>query len=137
MSGVRAGRYFVWRLLHLIGLDESSISQHQNDTIELGRVFYADISFWKWAVYHELLLTGGALSAPCHTTRKQPEKRHYSICCIPRQRWVVNGFSFERMVLCPYGMPVNLTSQNANETKPIAGRSVPSLSTCPRYWEWS
>ena len=73
---VRAGKYFVWRLLRLTGLHDSRGSNNQNNTVELGREFLADL-FWKWAIDNELLLEGEALSAPCYTAIKRPAKRHY------------------------------------------------------------
>ena len=53
---VRGGRYFVWRLLRLTGLHDSSGSNNQNRTVELGREFHADLLFWKWAIDHDQLL---------------------------------------------------------------------------------
>ena len=74
---VRAGKYFVWRLLRLTGLHDASARENQNRMVELGREFHADLLFWKWAIDHELLLEGEALSAPCYTAIKRPAKRHY------------------------------------------------------------
>ena len=71
---VRAGRYFVWRLLRLTGLHDSPGSKNQNRALELGREFHTDLLFWEWAVDHELLLEGEALSAPCYTAIKRPAK---------------------------------------------------------------
>ena len=64
MYALRAGRYFVWRLLGLHGLHDSRGSKNQNHTVELGREFHADLLFWKWAIDHELLLEGEVFSAP-------------------------------------------------------------------------
>ena len=43
---VRAGKYFVWRLLRLTALHDPRGSNIQNNTVELGREFHADL-FWK------------------------------------------------------------------------------------------
>ena len=69
---VRAGRYFVWRLLRLTGLHYSHDQKHQNNTVSLGREFHADLLFWKWAIDHELLQVGETLSAPCYAALKRP-----------------------------------------------------------------
>ena len=45
--------------------------------IELGKEFQAGLLFWKWAIDHELLVEGEALSAPCYMAIKRSDKRHY------------------------------------------------------------
>ena len=40
---VRAGTYFVWRLLQLTDLLDSKNKKHQNHTVNLGREFHADL----------------------------------------------------------------------------------------------
>ena len=70
---VRAGKYFVWRLLRLTGLHDSRGSNNQNNTVELGREFLADL-FWKWAIDNELLLEGEGLSAPATRRSEDPSK---------------------------------------------------------------
>ena len=40
---VRAGRYFVWRLLRLTGLHYASAKQNQNRMIDVGREFHPDL----------------------------------------------------------------------------------------------
>ena len=40
---VRAGRYFVWRLLRLTGLYDASARKNQNRMVELAKEFHADL----------------------------------------------------------------------------------------------
>ena len=42
---VRAGRYFVWRLLRLTGLHDTRGYKTQNRTVKLGGDFHADLLF--------------------------------------------------------------------------------------------
>ena len=44
---VRAGRYFVGRLLRLTGLHDLHDQKHQNHMVSLGRECHADLLFWK------------------------------------------------------------------------------------------
>ena len=46
---VRAGRYFVWRLMRLTVLHDSRGSNNQDNTVGLGREFHAEVLFWEWA----------------------------------------------------------------------------------------
>ena len=105
---VRAGRYFVWRLLRLTGLHDSGGSKNQNRKVDLGREFHADLLFWKWAIDHELLQEGEALSAPCYTAIKRPAKRHY---LSDASFEAVGGFCVERMVFWRYDLPKELTAE--------------------------
>ena len=54
---VRAGKYFVWRLLRLTGLHDERHPRNQN-VVGLGSEFHADLRFWKWAINHKLLRVG-------------------------------------------------------------------------------
>ena len=65
------------RALRLTGVHDASARKRENRKVELGREFHADLLFWKWAIDHELLLEGDALSAPCYTAIKRPAKSHY------------------------------------------------------------
>ena len=47
----------------------------QNRTVVLGRYFHANLVFWKWAIDHELLHKGEALSDPCYTAIPLPGKK--------------------------------------------------------------
>ena len=105
---VRAGRCFVWRLLRLTGLHDSRGSKNQNHTVELGREFHADLLFWKWAIDHELLLEGEALSVPCYTAIKRPPKRQY---LSDASFEAVGGFCVERGVFWRYDLPKELTAE--------------------------
>ena len=92
---VRAGRYFMRRLLRLTGLHYSGRGKNQNRTVGLGREFHADLLFWKWAIDHQLLHEGEALSAPWYTTTQRPAKRHY----LPDARFEAKGgFCVERLL---------------------------------------
>ena len=71
---VRAGRYFVWRLLSLTGLHNERDPKNQN-VVSLGGQFHADFLFWKWAINRKLLQAGEAVSAPCYTALQRPAKR--------------------------------------------------------------
>ena len=80
---VRAGRYFVWRLLRLTRLHDERGPKNQN-VVGLGSEFHVDLFwkfhadlFWKWAINHKLLQAGEAVSAPCYTALKRPARRHY------------------------------------------------------------
>ena len=73
---VRAGRYFVWRLLRLTGLHDERNPRNQHSG-RLGRELHADLLVLKWATNRKLLQIGEATSAPCYTALKRPAKRHY------------------------------------------------------------
>ena len=62
---VRAGRYFVWRLLRLTGLHDASARNNHNRIAEFVREFQAGVLCKNWVIDLELLLKGEALSAPC------------------------------------------------------------------------
>ena len=47
--------------------------------IELGREFHADFLFWMWAIDHELLPEGEALSVPCYTAIKNIRYKALSV----------------------------------------------------------
>ena len=54
--------------------------------IELGREFHANLLFWEWAIDHELLLEGEALSSHCYTAVNRPAIG--TICLTPvLRRW--------------------------------------------------
>ena len=107
---VRAGRYFVWRLLRLTGLNNESASrQKQNRMIELGRAFRADLLFRKWTIYHELPLEVEALSAPCYTAIRRPDKRHYLSGASVE---AVGGLCVEKKLFWRYGLPTELTAEH-------------------------
>ena len=105
---VRAGRYFVWRLLRLTGFQSSPGSQNQNHTIQLGRQFHAQLFVWRWAINHELLLEGAVLSVPSYTPMKQPAKVH---CLSAASVGAVGGFCVERKVFWRQDLPQELTTE--------------------------
>ena len=61
---IRAGKYFVWRLLRLTDL-HTRTGKKQSHSVELGREFRDDLDFWRWTIDRELLTAGESLSAPC------------------------------------------------------------------------
>ena len=73
-------------------MHDSRGSKKRKYTVELGREFHADL-LRKWAIDHELLLEGGALSDPCYTAIKRSAEG--TICFE-----VVGGFCVERKVFC-------------------------------------
>ena len=105
---VRAGRYFVWRLLRLTGLHDASARKNQNRTVELGREFHGDLLFRKWDIDHELLLEGEAHSAPCYTAIKRPATRHY---LSDASFEAVGGLCVEKKVFWRYDLPTELTAE--------------------------
>ena len=76
--------------------------------VELGREFHANLLFWKWAIDHELLLEGEALSAPCYTAIKRPAKKHYLSDAIVD---AVGGFCVERKLFWKYDLPKERTAE--------------------------
>ena len=105
---VRAGRYFVWRLLRLTGLHDAQDRKEQNHIVGLGREFHADLLFWKWAIDHELMRVGEALSAPCYAAMKRAPKRHY---LSDASFEAVGGYCVERRVYWRYDLPTALTAE--------------------------
>ena len=91
---VRAGRYFVCRLLRLTGLHDERHPRNQ-DVVCLGSGFHADLRFWKWAIDHKLLLVGEAVRAPCFTALKRPAKRH---CLSDASFEAVGGYCVEKKI---------------------------------------
>ena len=73
---IRAGKYFVWRLLRLTDL-HTRTAKKQSHSVEPGRDFHYDLDFWRWATDHELLTTKESLSAPCFAAIKRPAKTYY------------------------------------------------------------
>lgn len=105
---VRAGRYSVWRLLRLTGVHDSQDPKHHDRTVNLGREFHADLSFWRWAIEHELLQVGESLSAPCYLAMKRPPKRQY---LSDASFEAVGGYCVERKVHWRYDLPEELTAE--------------------------
>ena len=73
---IRAGKYFVWRLLRLTDL-HTRTGKKQSYSVELGREFHDDLEFWRWNIDRELLTAGESLSAPCFAAIKRPAKIYY------------------------------------------------------------
>ena len=73
---IRAGKYFVWRLLRLTDL-HTRTEKEQSHSVKLGREFHDDLDFWRWTIDRELLTAGESLSAPCFAAIKRPEKIYY------------------------------------------------------------
>ena len=79
--------------MRLTGLHNSGGSKNQNRTVGFGREFHADLFFWNWAIDHELLHEGEALSAPCYTAIQRHAQRH---CLSDASFEEVCGFCVER-----------------------------------------
>ena len=63
--------------------------------VELDNEFHANFLFSKWAIDHEQLLEGEAISVPCYTVIEKPTKRHY----LSDARFeAVGGFCVEKKV---------------------------------------
>ena len=73
---VRAGKYFVWRLLGLMDL-HTRTGKKQSHSVERGREFHDDLDFWRWAIDHELLTAGESPGTPCFAAIKRPAKTYY------------------------------------------------------------
>ena len=117
-----SGQDVRWRLLRLTGShDASAKNKLQNRMIELGREFHANLLFWKWAIDHELLLEGEALSTPCYTAIKRPVRRHYYLSDASFE--AVAGFFAEKKVFWRYDLPTELTAESkrkADQSRPSA-----------------
>ena len=111
---VRAGKYFVWRLLRLAGLHDSPGSKNRNRIVELGRELHGDLLLWKWANDNELLLEGESLSAPCYMAIKRPAKRHY---LFDASFDAMGGFCVERKVFWRYDLPHDCRMTNLRTRK--------------------
>ena len=128
---VRAGRYFVWRLLLLIGPHDSHGQIHQRDMVSLDREFHTNLLFMKWVIDHDLLQAGEAPRAPCYSALKCPAKRHH---LSDASFEAVGGYCIGRSVYWRYELREELTAKfNA---RPKSAKPVPSRSICsdPSGW---
>ena len=69
---IRAGKYFVLRLLRL-----TDLHANRKKTEPLCRArkrVHDDLDFWRWAIDHELVTARESLSAPCFAAIKRPAK---------------------------------------------------------------
>ena len=103
---VCAGRYFVWRLLRLTGLHNERHPRNQN-VVPLGSEFYADLSFWKWAISQKLLQSGGAGFAPCYTAVRPPARHYLSDASFE----AMGGYCIEHRLYWRYDLPPELTQE--------------------------
>ena len=104
---VRAGKYFVWRLLRLTG-SHMSHSKNQTHIVELGREFHDDLEFWRWGIDQELLTAGASLSAPCFAAVQRPPKRlNFSDASFD----AVGGFRKERRIYWRYDLPLAFAAE--------------------------
>ena len=104
---IKAGKYFVWRLLRLTGLHNAS-RKNQNHIVKLGREFHDDIDFWRWAINHELLVAGESLCAPCYVDIARPAKRHY---LSDASFDAIGGYCPELKKYWRYDLPLDLASE--------------------------
>ena len=71
---VRVGRYFVWRLLRLTASNDSPSSKNENNAVEIGGEFHANLLFWKCVIDHEVLLEREALCTSRDKAKNDPLK---------------------------------------------------------------
>ena len=106
---VRAGRYFVWRLLRLTRLHDERGPKNQN-VVGLGSEFHVDLFwkfhadlFWKWAINHKLLQAGEAVRAPCYTAlKRQANGTTYRMPVLKRSAGTVSKTRFSGDTTCPH-----------------------------------
>ena len=78
---VRAGRYFVWQLLHLTDLHKTAPKSKKRTrrVVKLGCELHNNNAFWKWAVDQKLVSTGESLGEPFYAhVQLTPSRRYYS-----------------------------------------------------------
>ena len=98
---IRAGKYFVWRLLRLTDL-RTRTGKKQSHSVELGREFHVVLDFWRWAIDHEFLTAGESLSASCFPAIKRPAKEYY----LPDASFdAIGGFCRKLRIYWRYDLP--------------------------------
>ena len=83
---VRAGSFFVDRLLALVGMPRIAAGDHfagrmanPGRRVALGPEFHADFEFWRWIVDKGVDAPGGVLSAPmCHLLDRHVQRTLFS-----------------------------------------------------------
>ena len=128
---VRAGRYFVWRLLLLIGPHDSHGQIHQRDMVSLDREFHTNLLFMKWVIDHDLLKAGEAPRAPCYSALKCPAKRRY---LSDTSFEAADGYCVERNVYWRYDLPEELTAKLKRKAE--LREPAPSQSICSDLLGW-
>ena len=118
---VRAGKYFVWRLLRLTGLHISH-SKNQSHSVELKREFHDDLDFWRWAIDEKLLTAGASLSAPCYAAIKRMPKRLY---LSDASFEAIGGYCKKRRVYWRYDLPLAFSAELKRKA---ARRETPSVT---------
>ena len=104
---IRAGKYFVWRLLSLTDL-HTRPGKKQSHFVEIGREFHDDLNFWRWTIDHELLTAGESLSAPCFTAIKRPAKKYYLSDATFN---AIGGFCRKLRIYWRYDLPLALSAE--------------------------
>ena len=105
---IRAGKYFVWRLLRITDL-HTQTGKKQSHSVELGREFHDDLDFWRWAIDHELLMAGESLSAPCFAATKRSAKRYY--LSDDASFDAIGGFCRKLRIYWRYDLPLALSAK--------------------------
>ena len=105
---IRAGKYFVWRLLRITDLHTRTGKKKQSHSVELGREFHDDLVFWRWAIDHELLTAGRSLSAPCFAAIKRPAKIYY---LSDANFDAIGGFCRKLRIYWRYDLPLALSAE--------------------------
>ena len=106
-SVVRAGKYFVWRLLRLTGLHRKH-TRNCSHVVELGREFHDDLDYFRGAIEHELLTAGESLNAPCYgVVKRQPKRLYLSDASFD----AIGGFCPEKRVFWRYDLPLDFATE--------------------------
>lgn len=104
---IRAGKYFVWRLLRLAGLHDPH-SKNKSHLVILGREFHDDLEFWRWAIEQGLLTAGESLSAPCFADVRREAKRVY---LSDASFDAIGGFCEKLKVYWRYDLPLDFSAE--------------------------
>lgn len=108
---VRAGRYFVSRLLRLTGLKDGRNPRTQH-SVRLGRKFHANFSFWDWVINRKFLQVDEAPSVDCSIALKRPAKRYFFS---DASSAAVGGYCVENKVFWSYDLPPALPTELKRE----------------------
>ena len=101
---IRAGKYFVWRLLRITDL-HTRTRKKQSHSVELAREFHDDLA----REFHDELLTAGeSLGAPCFTAIKRPAKIYY---LSDASFDAIGGFCRKLRIYRRYDLPLALPAE--------------------------
>lgn len=113
---VRPGRFFVWRLLLMVGLegqkengDTQLAAVPKGTVVLLGQEFHADLEWWKWALCEQYLVDGVSLYSPFFNhTQWVPERHWFSDATLS----AVGGFCAETGVWWRYDLTAEEKSRS-------------------------